>query len=129
MKNKETLHPKTVWKFIKDDLELKIIKGELKNADKMPSIAELATTYNVSKTTAQKTLEDMFNDGTITKRKGVGYFVIPYTKKKLLVKHKQELMIMVNDFLTNADKLGMSQDDLKKIKDVFMRCINDISSR
>lgn len=126
---KETLHPKTVWKFIKDDLELKIIKGELRNADKVPSIAELAEEYNVSKTTAQKTLEDMYNDGTITKRKGIGYFVIPYTKKRLLVKHKQELMTMVNDCLSYADKLGMCSDDFEKFKEILKNCINDISSR
>lgn len=125
----DTLHPKTVWKFIKDDLELKIINGELRNADKVPSIADLATEYNVSKTTAQKTLEDMYNDGTITKRKGIGYFVIPYTKKKLFVKHKQELITKMNECLKDAGKLGMSSNDLEDFKDVLMSCINAISSR
>lgn len=123
---KETVHPKTVWKFIKDDLEFKIIKGELKNADKVPSIAELATVYNVCKTTTQKTLEDMCSEGTITKRKGVGYFVIPYTKEKLRVKHKRELMNMFENCLVYADKLGMSRGDLEEIKDIITKRINNM---
>lgn len=127
--NKESVHPKTIWTSIKDDIELRIINSELKGGNKVPSISELAVTYNVSKTTAQKALEDMFVEGTITKRKGVGYFVVPYQKERLKAKHKQELIKMFDSFLVYANKLDMSKSDIEDIKNIFLERIEDISSR
>lgn len=115
----ESMHPKTIWCFIKDDIELKIINGELKSADKVPSIFELASLYNVSKSTAQKALEDLFNDGTITKRKGIGYFVVPYTREKLRNQHLKGLMIMLDNCFTYAEKLGVSSEDISYLKECF----------
>lgn len=125
----ETIHPKTIWTFIKDDIELKIINSELKSGDKVPSISEIATTYDVSKTTSQKALEDMFDEGTITKRKGVGYFVVPYQKERLRAKHKQELVKKVDDCISYANKLDMSMVDIEEIKGIFLKRIDGSSSQ
>ena len=129
MVDKETIHPKTVWTFIKEDIELQIIRGVLRSADKVPSISEIAESYDVSKTTAQKALEDMFSEGTITKRKGVGYFVIPYTKERLRAKHKLVLINMFNDCLLYAEKLDLTKDDAEEIKSLIAQRLDTISSR
>ena len=124
-----TKHPKTIWTFIKDEIEIKIINGNLRFADKVPSISEIANDYEVSKTTAQKVLEDMFNDGTITKRKGVGYFVMPYTREKLRTKHKALFYERLDECLEYIEKLNLDSSDYEDIVKVFVSRINNISSR
>lgn len=131
MKNtneREIMHPRTVWRFIKDDIEIKIIKGELRNADKVPSISELASIYDVSKTTAQKALEDMYNEGTITKRKGIGYFVKPYNKERLRTKHIKELTVMFNNCFEYASRLELSSKEIDVLKSKITKSIDDLSS-
>ena len=42
------------WQEIKFYIELKIIRGELKSGDKLPSVREAAADYNITKETAAK---------------------------------------------------------------------------
>ncbi len=127
MKNNsiEYKHPNTVWEYIKRDIELMIIRGTLKNADKTPSISEIAEIYNIGKSTAKKVLEEMFNEGTLTKQQGVGYFVKPYVKEKLRSKRVKELEDLLDNFLRIANDLQIEKSILRemivrKIKEIYI---------
>lgn len=111
----EYKHPRTVWEFIKSDIEVLIIRGILKNADKVPSISEIAKQYNVGKTTAKKVLETMYIEGTLTKQRGIGYFVKPYTKEKLKKEHLKELEEILLNGINLAKKLAIDENELKEI--------------
>lgn len=119
--NIEKTHPRMVWEYIKDDIEFKIIVGDLRTADRVPSIAELSEQYNVSKTTAQKVLEDMCSEGTINKRKGVGYFVKPYTKDILTDKHKNIFIRMVEECINYAHKLDIGSKGLEDLRETIVK--------
>ena len=113
MANKGYNHPNTLWLTIQRKLEVDIINGKYKSAEKVPSISELAEIY-----------ENMFQEGTITKQRGVGYFVKPFTRDKLKEKHMEELNYGLNKYLYIANQLGVSKDVLeiilsKKIKDIY----------
>lgn len=119
--NIENTHPRMVWEYIKGDIEFRIILGELRVADRVPSIAELSDQYNVSKTTAQKVLEDMFSEGTINKAKGVGYFVKPYMKDILTDKHKNIFVRMVEECISYAHKLDIDSKGLEDLKETIVK--------
>ncbi len=122
-RNIDYQHPNTVWSKIKDDLEGKIISGVFTTAERIPSIAEISKLYGVSKTTAQKALEAMYDDGDIIKQKGVGYFVKPFTKEKLREKHMQEIERLIDVCVSYAHKLGMTQEELiQKITEKMSSC-------
>ena len=124
MANKGYNHPNTLWLTIQRKLEVDIINGKYKSAEKVPSISELAEIYDIGRSTAKKVLENMFQEGTITKQRGVGYFVKPFTRDKLKEKHMEELNYGLNKYLYIANQLGVSKDVLeiilsKKIKDIY----------
>ena len=66
------------WQSVKNDLELKIIRGEYKAGERIPPVRKSAEIYNIGTSTATKTLSQLCEDGTIYQRRGVGYFVKPY---------------------------------------------------
>lgn len=112
-------HPNMKWEEVKDKLEFKIISGNLKGGDKFLSIAEVAKTFGVSKTTAKKVLELMCNDGTISKRTGIGFFVMPYKKSELRDKHIRALNYGLEKCFRYATLLNVSNDELTSmIRDI-----------
>ncbi len=121
MKDFNVIHPKTKWELICSDIEMKIIRGDLKSTDKVSSISELADEYNVSKTTAQKTLEKLCEAGIVSKRKGVGYFVLPYSKEKLRKKHLEILEEKISDFLSYAKDLKFDNNEVLNIVSRFLK--------
>lgn len=111
-KNLDYKHPNTVWEYIKEDLEVLIIKGLLKTGDKVPSINKLANHYNVSNSTAQKALETLFDKDILIKKQGIGYFVKPYTRNKLISEHKEKLKKRLETLLLESKELDIDKDEL-----------------
>jgi len=109
----KSIHPRTIWIDIKKQIEFAIINGIYKNACKMPSISELSEEFSCGKSTAQKVLEEMYKEGTVTKQKGVGYFVKPFVREKLIEKYTGT---WENDLIQNikeAKSLGIEVEILK----------------
>ena len=51
--------------------------GAVKAGDRLPTEAELASTYGVSRTTTRRALDDMHREGLVTRQPGQGTFVAP----------------------------------------------------
>lgn len=57
------------------ELQKKMIKGELKPGDKMPSNRELAVLYKVNQNTAARIYREMESEGYCYTKRGIGTFV------------------------------------------------------
>lgn len=121
MANIQYKHPKTLWETIKFKLEVKIINGTYKSADKVPSMAELSEMYGIGKSTAKKVLESLYEEGIITKKRGVGYFVKPLTRNKLKGKHLKKLDGGLKEYILMAKEMKIEKellnDKIKKLID------------
>jgi len=104
-------HPFTVWEEIKTDIEIGIINNVYNVGEKVPSINQISQDYNVSSSTAVKVLESMRNDDTILKKRGVGYFVMPYVKDKLIKKHRTDFNSRIVQMVLMARKIGYQKDE------------------
>lgn len=62
---------------IADDLRQRILNGEYRTDDSLPSENELAAAYGTSRVTVRKSLNLLENEGLIRARRGKGYFVQP----------------------------------------------------
>lgn len=100
------------WIAIKQDIELKIIRGEYSAGERIPPVRKIAEIYNIGTSTAAKTLETLAQEGTLYKKRGVGYFVKPYVKEKLCKEHKKNLERILLNAFSYADIIGV---DLLKI--------------
>ncbi len=73
--NEDALTP--LYKQITDVLKADIQSGRYHTGDKIPSEAELSQIYSVSRITVRRAVEDLANEGYLTKRQGKGTFVNP----------------------------------------------------
>lgn len=106
-----------IWLEIKNDLELKIINGTYKIAGRMPSISELTELYSCGDSTAQKILESLYAEGLLTKKRGIGYFVKPLCREKLIEKHMKALESLVTKLVEEAHTLGIDKNTLIELID------------
>ena len=93
------------WLTVKNDLELKIICGEYVAGERIPPVRKIAEIYSVGTSTATKTLAQLCQDGTIYQRRGVGYFVKPYVRERLITEHKRNLEKMIRNVFEYADMI------------------------
>ncbi|MBP3253654.1 MAG: GntR family transcriptional regulator [Bacteroidales bacterium] len=52
-----------------------ILDGKLKADERIPSVREIAATYEVNNNTAMRSVELLGSEGIIYQKRGVGYFV------------------------------------------------------
>lgn len=60
---------------LREIIEKKIDSGEWKPGDKIPSENDLRTSYDVSRNTAQKAINELVSEGLLERRQGKGTFV------------------------------------------------------
>jgi GntR family transcriptional regulator len=70
---------------VKQEIETMIREGKLKLGDQLPSEPDLAETFNVSRGTVRKALDELAREGIIARRSGAGTFVIRTPSKEARV--------------------------------------------
>lgn len=73
MLNSEQAEP--LYIQLKKAVQSAIANGTFNSGDKIPTEIELSETYNVSRITVRKAIEELVNEGFLTKRQGKGTFV------------------------------------------------------
>lgn len=117
-KQNETFTPSTnLWLVVKRDIEAKIITGEYAVGKKIPTIVELVEQYNIGKTTAQKIINALYDEGTIVKKVGIGCFVKPFVKERLLEQYEKELEKQVKNVIEEAFLIGLDKEYVIKMID------------
>lgn len=125
------------WIHIKEKIVSDIIKGVYKpyttvkneNGEKiqiqtsMPSIADIARIYGCGKSTAQKVLNEMCNNGILIRKNGVGYFIKPLVKDKLKNEQIREIKKELERITFNAKELGIIMEDFKEM---YTECLEAI---
>lgn len=125
------------WIHIKEKMVSDIIKGVYKpyttvkneNGEKiqipasLPSIAEIAKIYGCGKSTAQKVLNEMCNNGILIRKNGVGYFIKPLVKDKLRNEQIREIKKELERITYNAKELGIIMKDFQEMYAVCLEAI------
>ena len=71
---------------ISNDIKEQIIRGNLNDCAKLPSIREYSVIYEVTTLTIQRAMQHLEQDGIIQIRKGIGSFIIDGSKSILAQK-------------------------------------------
>jgi DNA-binding GntR family transcriptional regulator len=118
-----------IWLTVKKDLEAKIIAGKYSAGHRIPTIVELMEQYNIGKTTAQKVINALCNDGIIVKKVGVGCFVQPSVKERLFEHHEKELKEKARSTIEEACLLGHDKEHVMKMIDENWDAISEAVER
>lgn len=105
---------KPIFEQIKDWISDQIISENLKPDDRIPSTNEIVEFYKVNHLTVAKGVNQLADQGVIYKKRGVGMFVAPDAREKLMEERKQSF---VEDYLKpmmdEAKKLGLTQKEIE----------------
>ena len=100
---------------VKHEIERSIIDGEYKAGEKIPTIAELQTMFSIGRSTAQKVIESLDEDGIIIRRVGKGCFVKPFVREALTAEHKSLVQSAFDKAVRVGSEFGLSASDMKQI--------------
>jgi GntR family transcriptional regulator len=94
-------------------LENQIISGQIAEESQVPSINELAAFHRINPATALKAINQLVDQGTLYKRRGIGMFVSPGAKALLIKSHSENFRgEFLEPLLLEAKKLGISNQEI-----------------
>lgn len=100
-------------------LSYKIVRGEYKPGDKLPSWVDAGLMYNVNHNTIARTYLAMAMEGIVNTRRGEGTFVTEDQSilHELHERMKQELL---QDFVMEMKHLGYSLEEIANTLDAYI---------
>ena len=107
---------KPIYQQIADTLCERIVGGEWKAEERIPSVRDIAIQLGVNPNTVMRTFEYLQNAEIIYNKRGVGYFVSPDASDKILALHRKEFLEEdLPAFVQKMKMLGLAFSDLEKI--------------
>ncbi len=98
---------------IAERIENDIIAGELPEESQIPSTNQFASFYQINPATAAKGVNLLVDQGILYKKRGLGMYVAPGVRAKLLEKRRAQFFEQyVVPMLQEAEKLGITTEQV-----------------
>ena len=112
---------KAIYLQIADRIGDQILSGILPPEGKVPSVRELAAEIEVNANTVARTYDYLQQSGVIFTKRGLGYFVSPDAKEKIVTMRREQLMQGEMDyFLGQLKAVGITPAELQKLYQDFL---------
>jgi len=96
-------------------IRVKILTGELKEGDVLPSIRAMARENRVSVITVQRAYDELINEGLVYAKQGKGNFVNPLTDEMKLKIAENRLSDSLLPIIRDAVAMKLTSDQILKI--------------
>ena len=107
---------KAIYLQIADRIGDQILSGTLTPDGKVPSVRELAAEIEVNANTVARTYDHLQQSGVIYTKRGLGYFVSPEAKEKIVSLRREQLMQGEMDyFMGQLKAVGITPAELQQI--------------
>lgn len=99
-----------IYVQIMDYFKYKIIRGELKPNEKIPSVRDVSSVLKVNPNTVQRSFQELKNEGIIYSQRGLGNFITSDEKilKELNVVKGREI---ISYFYNEIKSLGLNKEE------------------
>ena len=109
----EFSEPKGIYLQIADQIRERVLDGDWRAGERIPSIRELAVELGVNPNTVTKSYQRLMDRGIISSRRGLGYFVSDDAREQALQEMKAEfLRDEVPRIVRTMQLLGIGLDEL-----------------
>ena len=106
---------KSIYLQIADAICEKILSGEFKSEDRILSVREYGAEIGVNPNTVMRSYEKLTNDGIIYNKRGIGYFVSPDAREKVLSTLRREFLgTELRSSLLKVELLGITRSGLQE---------------
>ncbi|MGO1467797.1 MAG: GntR family transcriptional regulator [Microbacterium gubbeenense] len=107
---------KPLFVQIAEMVEDQIVDGTLREDEKAPSTNELAAFSRINPATAAKGVNMLVDKEILYKRRGIGMFVSPGARDKVLTERRSAFATSyIAPLIAEAQKLGLSPDDVAQL--------------
>jgi DNA-binding transcriptional regulator YhcF (GntR family) len=107
---------------MRQEIEKAIIKGLIKEDEMIPSTRVLSQTYQINQKTAVNALSDLLNEKVLYKKRGIGIFVSPGSRKRLRERkqreYREEELIAT---LEKGRELGISVEEILEMVSIIYK--------
>ena len=83
---------KAIYLQIRDSICERILSGELKSEDRIPSVREYGASIGVNPNTVMRTYERLTSEGVIHNQRGIGYFISEGARDIVLENSRKEFL-------------------------------------
>ena len=83
---------KAIYLQIRDTICERILSGDLKPEDRIPSVREYGATIGVNPNTVMRTYEKLTMEGVIYNKRGIGYFITAEAREIVLENSRKEFL-------------------------------------
>ena len=98
---------------IADQIRADVLSGALSAEEQVMSTTQYATTFRINPATAAKAFTELVDEGVLYKRRGIGMFVAPGARERLLEQRRATFFAdVVEPMLEQARVLGITTDEI-----------------
>jgi GntR family transcriptional regulator len=102
-----------IFSQIAERLVAEIADGTLAEGERAPSTTELSTFYRINPATAAKGINVLIDDELLEKRRGIGMFVAPGARERLLNQRRHDFAKRyIDPMVIEATRLEIGEDAL-----------------
>jgi len=107
---------KGIFQQIADNLCERILSGEFKPGDKVPSVREQAANLGVNHNTIMRTYMELQQKDIIENKRGIGFFVKENAPANILESRRHDFFRQIlPEFIHQVEMLGITKSDLKQL--------------
>ncbi len=107
---------KPIFVQVAEWTEDEILKGNIKDGDKICSQIDYSKAFNINPITAGKGVSLLEARGIVVKRRGLGMFVTKNAKEIIFsCRRNEELTYIIDDLIIEAKKLDLNNEQLIKL--------------
>ena len=105
---------KPIYLQIVDVIADRILSGELKGGDRIPSVREYGADIGVNPNTMMRSYEKLTADGIIYNKRGIGYFISAEAKDIVLKQMREEFLEKeLPEVVKKMKLLGIGLEEIK----------------
>ncbi len=101
-----------IYQQIVDQIQYRIMSGQLRAGDELPTIRGLAEELRVNPNTVARAYRELENDGLVEKRRTTGTFVAELPETRSVAQRRRLLAPHLDKLIIQSRQLGFSIDDV-----------------
>ena len=101
-----------IYQQIVDQIQFRIMSGQLQVGDELPTIRGLAESLRVNPNTVARAYRELETDGLVEKRRTTGTFVAEIPDNRGVAQRRQLLAPQIDKLLIQSRQLGFTTDDV-----------------
>jgi DNA-binding transcriptional regulator YhcF (GntR family) len=111
---------KSIFMQIADNICNQVLEGTLKSGERVPSIRDLASDFEVNSNTVLRSYTILSDVGVIENKRGVGFFVTGDAEQKIRERKRMEFFRTdLPEFINKVQLLKLNKTDLKDLLNVI----------